>query len=106
MTPAFTQMAPTKGCVVHCRSHHHLVEEVFWGREVDARMLGQSTWETIGQRGFDDPRVFSSYLHTLEWNCVTATDPGLFQAPRALEPGATPRDDGAHGCHSASTCDP
>jgi len=105
MTPALTQMAPTKGCVVHCRSHHHLVEEVFWEREVDARMLGQSTWETIGQRGFDDPRVFSSYLHTLEWNCVTATDPGLFQAPRALEPGATPRDDGAHGCHSASTGD-
>jgi Helicase conserved C-terminal domain/Type III restriction enzyme, res subunit len=103
--------APTlsKGCVVHCRSHHHLVEEVvlpeekgrdtvvrlacldddangqitevFWEREVDARILGQSTWETIGQRGFDDPRVFSSYLHTLQWNCVTATDPGLFQSP-------------------------
>ncbi|WP_255003184.1 DISARM system SNF2-like helicase DrmD [Cyanobium sp. HWJ4-Hawea] len=99
---------PSKGCVVYCRSHHHLVEdvkppedggdtvvrlacldddangqitEVFWEREVDARVLGQSTWETIGQRGFDDPRVFSSYLHTLQWNCVTATDPGLFQAP-------------------------
>ena len=98
----------SKGCVVHCRSHHHLVEdvqlpenggdtvvrlacldddangqitEVFWEREVDARVLGQSTWETIGQRGFDDPRVFSSYLHTLQWNGVTATDPGLFQAP-------------------------
>ena len=67
---------PSKGCVVHCRSHHHLVEEVwppeedgldtvvrlacldddangqitevFWVREVDARLLGQSTWETIG----------------------------------------------------------
>ncbi|NQW38052.1 MAG: helicase, partial [Cyanobacteria bacterium] len=101
--------ALSKGCVVHCRSHHHLVEEVlppeeegrdtvvrlacldddangqitevFWEREVDARILGQSTWETIGQRGFDDPRVFSSYLHTLQWNCVTATDPGLFQSP-------------------------
>ena len=99
----------SKGCVVHCRSHHHLVEEVvlpeekgrdtvvrlacldddangqitevFWEREVDARILGQSTWETIGQRGFDDPQVFSSYLHTLQWNCVTATDPGLFQSP-------------------------
>ena len=84
----------SKGCVVHCRSHHHLVEEVwppeekvrdtvvrlacldddangqitevFWEREVDARVLGQSTWETIGQRGFDDPQVFSSYLHTLQ----------------------------------------
>ena len=57
------------------------ITEVFWEREVDARILGQSTWETIGQRGFDDPRVFSSYLHTLQWNCVTATDPGLFQSP-------------------------
>jgi SNF2 family DNA or RNA helicase len=48
---------------------------------VDARILGQSNWETIGQRGFDDPRVFSSYLRTLQWNYVTATDPRLFQAP-------------------------
>ena len=78
---------PSKGCVVFCRSHNHLVEdvqssanggdtvvrlacmdddangkitEVFWEREVDARVLGQSTWETIGQRGFDDPRGFSN----------------------------------------------
>ena len=55
--------------------------EVFWEREVDARVLGKSTWETVGQRGFDDPQVFSSYLHTLQWNCVTSTDPQLFQAP-------------------------
>ena len=88
------------GCVVQCRSHRHLVEEVepadepggdtivrmacldddangqklevFWEREVDARVLGKSTWETVGQRGFDDPQVFSSYLHTLQWNCVTS----------------------------------
>ena len=97
------------GCVVQCRSHRYLVEEVepadeaggdtivrmacldddangqklevFWEREVDARVLGKSTWETVGQRGFDDPQVFSSYLHTLQWNCVTSTDPQLFQAP-------------------------
>ena len=31
--------------------------------------------------GFDRPRVFSAYLHALRWNCVTATDPTLFQAP-------------------------
>src|SRR5690606_7864907 len=24
---------------------------------------------------------FAAYLHTLGWNCVTATDPNLFQAP-------------------------
>ena len=31
--------------------------------------------------GFDDPELFAAYLHTLRWNCVTATDPRLFQAP-------------------------
>ena len=98
-----------RGCVVQCRSHRYLVEEVepaeqsggdtivrmacldddangqklevFWEREVDAKVLGESTWDTVGQRGFDDPEVFASYLHTLQWNCVTSTDPGLFQSP-------------------------
>ena len=32
-------------------------------------------------KGFDTPRRFSAFLHTLRWNCVTATDPNLFQAP-------------------------
>ena len=27
------------------------------------------------------PRLFAAYLHTLRWNCVTATDPSLFQSP-------------------------
>ena len=26
-------------------------------------------------------RHFSAYIHTLRWNCVTATDPRIFQAP-------------------------
>lgn len=100
---------PSAGCVVYCRSHRWLVEEVepaehpegdmvvrmacldddangqrlevFWQREVDAQVLGETTWDTVGQRGFDDPQVFGSYLNTLRWNCVTSTDPGLFQAP-------------------------
>jgi hypothetical protein len=55
--------------------------EVFWQREVDAQVLGETTWDTVGQRGFDDPQVFGSYLNTLRWNSVTSTDPGLFQAP-------------------------
>jgi superfamily I DNA and/or RNA helicase len=99
----------SQGCVVHCRSHRWLVEEVeppeleggdtvvrmacldddangqrlevFWEREVDAQVLGETTWDTVGQRGFDQPQVFGSYLNTLRWNCVTSTDPGLFQAP-------------------------
>ena len=106
---AATSSAPTSGCVVHCRSHRWLVEEVepadhpegdtvvrlacldddangqrlevFWQREVDGQVLGATTWDTVGQRGFDDPQVFGSYLNTLRWNCVTSTDPGLFQAP-------------------------
>jgi SNF2 family DNA or RNA helicase len=48
---------------------------------VDGQVLGETTWDTVGQRGFDDPQVFGSYLNTLRWNCVTSTDPGLFQAP-------------------------
>jgi SNF2 family DNA or RNA helicase len=55
--------------------------EVFWEREIDAKILGGANWETILHRGFDDPRYFSAYLHTLRWNCVTSTNPKLFQAP-------------------------
>ena len=99
----------TRGCVVNCRSHRWLVEEleqserpggdtmvrmacldadangqrleVFWEREVDAHVEEQSTWDTVGQRGFDQPQVFASYLNTLRWNCVSSADPGLFQSP-------------------------
>ncbi|HYX18913.1 MAG TPA: DISARM system SNF2-like helicase DrmD [Nostoc sp.] len=55
--------------------------EVLWEREVDAKVIGKTSWESIANRGFDNPRLFSAYLHTLRWNCVTSTDPKLFQAP-------------------------
>ena len=55
--------------------------EVLWEQEVDPDILTGEAWEAIAQRGFDPPRLFSAYLHTLRWNCVTATDPSLFQAP-------------------------
>ncbi|NJK64338.1 MAG: DEAD/DEAH box helicase [Synechococcaceae cyanobacterium SM2_3_1] len=55
--------------------------EVFWEREIDAQVLASSSWEAVTQRGFDQPRQFSAYLHALRWNCVTATEPKLFQAP-------------------------
>jgi SNF2 family DNA or RNA helicase len=55
--------------------------EVFWEREIDAQILEASSWEAVAKRGFDDPRYFSAYLHALRWNCVTSTDPKLFQAP-------------------------
>lgn len=97
------------GQIVHVRSRQYLVEdvvsrpsteedtlvhlscleddalgeqlEVLWEREVDAKVIGETSWECIVNRGFDNPRLFSAYLHTLRWNCVTSTDPKLFQAP-------------------------
>ncbi len=55
--------------------------EVFWEREIDAQTLEAASWEAVANRGFDDPRYFSAYLHALRWNCVTSTDAKLFQAP-------------------------
>ena len=55
--------------------------EVYWDFEIDRRILEQEAWSAIGARGFDPPRYFSAFLHTLRWNCVTATDPNLFQSP-------------------------
>ena len=100
---------PEAGQIVYVRSRQYLVEdvlpaeldsgdttvslscleddaqgqplEVFWELERDAKILGQSSWEQVAQRGFDKPRSFSAYLHTLRWNCVTSTNPKLFQAP-------------------------
>jgi hypothetical protein len=55
--------------------------EVLWEHELDARILGRASWDRVTSRGFDRPELFSAYLHTLRWGCVTATDPKLFQAP-------------------------
>ncbi|EDX83168.1 Helicase conserved C-terminal domain protein [Synechococcus sp. PCC 7335] len=55
--------------------------EVFWEREIDAKLIGAATWDAVVSQGFDNPRYFSAYFHTLRWNCVTSTDPRLFQAP-------------------------
>ena len=97
------------GAVVRCRTRRYLVEDVqaapesggdtvvsmacmeddaigarltvFREREIDFAVLGESSWEAVAQRGFDQPRQFAAYLNTLRWNCVTATDAHLFQAP-------------------------
>ncbi len=55
--------------------------EVLWEKEIDARTMDGTNWQAVASRGFDAPRLFSAYLHTLRWNCVTATNPRLFQAP-------------------------
>ena len=97
------------GAVVRCRTRRYLVEDVqappqpggdtvvsmacmeddaigarltvFQEREIDFEVLGESNWEAVAQRGFDQPKQFAAYLNTLRWNCVTATDAHLFQAP-------------------------
>ncbi|MCX5949470.1 MAG: hypothetical protein NTY67_15300, partial [Cyanobacteria bacterium] len=89
------------GAVVRCRTRRYLVEDVqaplepgadtvvsmacmeddaigarltvFREREIDFEVLGESSWEAVAQRGFDQPKQFAAYLNTLRWNCVTAT---------------------------------
>ena len=55
--------------------------DVFWDYETDRRILEEEGWQDLAAKGFDPPRRFAAFLHTLRWNCVTATDPNLFQAP-------------------------
>ncbi len=55
--------------------------EVLWEREIDAVAIGNNSWDSVAKRGFDNPKLFSAYLHTLRWNCVTSTEPKLFQSP-------------------------
>jgi superfamily II DNA or RNA helicase len=55
--------------------------EVVWGLEIDTQILDKEAWKSIGRKGFDDPRFFGAYIHTLRWNCVTASDARLFQSP-------------------------
>ena len=55
--------------------------EVFWRYELDRAILNDEPWSDLGERGFDLPEHFTAFLNTLRWNCTTATDPSLFQAP-------------------------
>ena len=108
-SPARPRQKLKPGAVVRCRTRRYLVEDVqapreagadtvvamacmedqaigqrltvFLEREIDFEVLGESSWEVVAKRGFDQPRQFSAYLNTLRWNCVTATDAELFQAP-------------------------
>jgi len=54
---------------------------VLWEKEVDPEILTGESWQKIAERGFDCRNLFSAYLHTLRWNCVTSTDANLFQSP-------------------------
>ena len=54
---------------------------MLWDHEIDTDIIEQDNWEHISHKGFDDPRWFAAYFNTIRWNCATATDPNLFQAP-------------------------
>ena len=56
---------------------------VLWEHEIDAHILEDGGWSSVADKGFDDPALFSAYLRTLSWNCVTATDPISFRHPSA-----------------------
>lgn len=99
---------PQVGALVRVRSRQYLVEErveppkpghatlvrmscldddaqgepltVLWEHELDTEVVSAS-WAQLGTRPFDPPNLFAAYLHALRWNCVTATDPKLFQSP-------------------------
>ena len=109
VVPALPECPPEVGELVHVRSRRWLVEkvtpphtpgqtsvvrlacadddaqgqslDVYWDYELDRRILKEEGWRDLSARGFDPPRHFAAFLHTLRWNCVTATDPNLFQAP-------------------------
>ncbi len=55
--------------------------DVVWEAELDRFIPGEENWKDIGSKGFDPPRHFAAFLNTIRWNCVTATDPRLFQSP-------------------------
>lgn len=104
-----SQAMPERGQIVRLRSRQYLVEdmvqpprpgdatlvrmscvdddnqgqplEVLWEKEIGPEILTAESWNRLAERGFDPPKLFAAYFHTLRWNCVTATDPNLFQAP-------------------------
>jgi hypothetical protein len=55
--------------------------DVLWDIEPDARAFESDRWHGLGTREFDNPALFAAYVNTLRWNCVTATDATLLQAP-------------------------
>src|SRR3954462_10822271 len=106
MTAELLPAAPAPGEIVCVRQRQYLVEagqpspgeatlvsmscldddaqgealEVLWEHEIDTAVV-RASWERLGRRDFDAPPRFAAYLHALRWNCVTATNPRLFQSP-------------------------
>jgi hypothetical protein len=57
------------------------VLEVLWELELGARRIDPAAQGLGHATRLDPPRHFAGYLHAVKWNCVTATDAKLFQAP-------------------------
>jgi hypothetical protein len=55
--------------------------EVLWELELGARRLDPASHGLGEIAKLDPPRHFAAYLNAIKWNCVTATDAKLFQAP-------------------------
>ena len=108
VTPRPAAVLPEPGQLVRVRSRRWLVEgvdrrpegeaslvqlacadddaqgqvlKVFWECEIDRKILREEGWKNIASKGFDPPRHFGAFLHTVQWNCVTSTDARLVQAP-------------------------
>jgi hypothetical protein len=69
----------TLSCIDHDAQGKRI--KVLWELEPEAYIKSSETWEGLGERDCDRPEYFAAYLNTLRWNCVTATDPKLFQSP-------------------------
>ena len=54
---------------------------VFWDYEPDREIPNDAGWDYLANGRFDSPRHFAAFFNTLCWNCTTATQPDLFQAP-------------------------
>lgn len=55
--------------------------DVLWEQEIDSEVKTGEAWDVIARKGFDPSKLFAAYLNSLRWNCVTSTDPRLFQSP-------------------------
>lgn len=108
MTASLLPPAPVPGEIVRVRQRQYLVEDVqlppgpgeatlvsmscldddaqgealdvLWEHEIDTQVV-RAAWDRLGRRELDPTSRFAAYLHALRWNCVTATNPKLFQSP-------------------------
>ena len=55
--------------------------DVFWERELGARVIKPEDKGLGTVTRLDPPRHFAAYLHALKWHAVTSTDGKLFQSP-------------------------